>query len=140
MKIEELFQQCLDLSPEQKVTLARSSSQKILTYLSNKLDAKTTGITALMLIATCVGIDGTIDVAEHAFCKAVFGFEYDFDEFASMVKAFMSNAETVEMIDKLIDYSPQEIKAEFVSFALLLCSCNGILTDAEQRLIIKYIQ
>ena len=91
-----------------------------------------------MLIATYVGADGKVQESEYKFCKAVFGFDFSYDEFFDMVNAVMSD-ETIKFIDSVIDSAPIEVKSNFVALGVAICSCNGTMTASEQRLLKKYL-
>ena len=140
MTIEELFQHYVDMEPEKLVEYAVRSSEPVLEYLSKGLgDDEKAAKLYIAMISTFIGADGSVDKAEYAFSKAVFGFSGTYDEFFDMIKAVYS-PDMADKIDELIDGAPKEVKASFVMLGLAFCACNGTMTPHEQKLLIKYME
>lgn len=138
MTLKEIYQAYLDASPKAQVAEAIEASNVVLKYLYSNLSDKDASSIYLMLIATYVGADGNVSASEYEFCKAVFGFDFSFDEFFNLVNSVMDE-ETVEFIDAVIDTAPSEVKSNFVSLGIAICACNGELTVYEQSLLEKYL-
>ena len=138
MTLKEIYQAYLDASPQAQVSEAIRASNVVFSYLNSALPKKDASAIYLMLIATYVGADGAVNASEYEFCKAVFGFDFSFDEFFDMVNSAM-NEETIEFIDAVIDTAPAEVKSNFVSLGIAVCACNGELTSYEQALLAKYL-
>ena len=138
MTLQQIYQSYLDSTPDVQVAEAVRASANVLNYLNSQTSEENASATYLMLIATYVGIDGTVQGTEYEFCKAVFGFDFDYDSFFDMVNSVL-NSETIEFIDSVIDSAPANIKADFVSLGIAICACNGTLTVSEQRLLEKYL-
>lgn len=138
MSIKEIYQTYLDASYEDRLKEAISASKVVLNYLKSKSPEDKASEAYLLLVATYVGADGSVQTAEYEFCKKVFDFELSFDEFYDMVNAACT-AENVELVDGIIDSSPADVKVNFVSLGIAICSSNGTMTVREQQLLAKYI-
>ncbi len=134
--IKDIYQEVVNMTPEEKIKYARQASSEVIGYLSSSFNNP--GGIYLMLIGTYVGSDGYIDQAEFSFCRSVFGFESSYEEFVKIVR-LACKPSSIESIDKLIDRAPKEVKAAFVLLGVAICACNDAITVDEQQLLAKYI-
>ena len=136
--LNDLFQKVVDLDDNSKIALGIEAEKTIIAYLAEHFDNEDAAVLYAMLIGTYVGADGEISAREYAFCCTVFGLEIEPKEFCDMVSATAS-IENVEIMDKLMDSAPDDVKSAFVTFGLALCSIDNTMTPEEQALLAKYI-
>ena len=139
MTLQEIFQGYVNMEPEELVQNAQYNSAIVLEYLNANVEKSDDAAAMyLALISTYIGADGSVDQLEYKFCKAVFGFPGSYDDFFNMVNA-SSTSKMVELVDNVIDSSPDDVKAAFVALGAAFCAANGTMTVAEQQLLMKYL-
>ena len=136
--LNELYQKVVELDDHAKITLGVEAEQVVIGYLAHHFTNEEAAVLYAMLIGTYVGVDGEISPEEYAFCCGVFGTQIDPKDFIGLIETTCT-VENIELIDKLMDSAPDEVKSAFVSFGLALCSIDNTMTPEEQALLTKYI-
>ena len=135
---KELYQRIVNLSYSEKVSFGSEAARIVFAYLSDHFNEDDATFLYALLIGNYVGVDGTISPAEYAFCSSMLGLGCSAAAFCDAMKNSCSPA-NVERLDQLIDASPEDVKAAFVSLGLAICSIDDKLTPEEQVLLAKYI-
>ena len=137
--LNELYQEVVNMSDDEKLFFAKKASAELLEHLSQHIDNETAIDIYLGLVACYVAADGTVDYKEYEFFKAVFeGLDLSYDDFFDLIQNNYSS-ELVEKYDQLIEVAPENIRGDFVMLGLAICSCNDTITPGEAELLERFL-
>lgn len=136
--LKKLYQDVVNLGDKEKIALGYEAEQTVIKYLIDNFKAEDAAVVYAMLIGTYVGVDGKISAEEYAFCKAVFEIDLPAEEFCNMIESTCT-VENIELMDRVMDDAPADVKSAFVTLGLALCSIDNTITAAEQALLTKYL-
>ena len=125
----------LNLSPEDKVSIARSSLRTIVDYIK-KLDATNEEITGVIIGFTRLFVSSDVRTVkdEYSFYKAVTGSEVTPDQFYKLTN-HGSDPEFVDATLKFVAKFPSEIIEAFLTYGMMVMACDDNINYQESDLI-----
>lgn len=139
---EEMLQEMVNLSDEQKLSMIIDAYKKLLPTLQT-LDPKTNGMAlTLGIMSTAVGADGKLHVKEFAVIGALLkacGATASDEQILKMIQASTSK-EALDMVVTLGGILDADGKAALVTFIAGLCSIDDQISREEAILIAGVLQ
>ena len=125
----------LNLSPEDKVSIARSSLEKIIDRLE-KLGATNEEITKVIISFTRLFVSSDVKTtgAEYSFFRAVTGIDVNPDRFYKLTNNG-SDPEFVDATLKFIGKFSSEIIEAFLTYGMMVMACDDNINYQESDLI-----
>ena len=125
----------LNLSPKDKVLIARGALKTIIEY-SQKIGASKEDINTLIANFTklFVSSDATLVGDEYSFFKAVVGSEISPKDFSEMTD-YGSDPEFVEASLEFIGQLPLEVREAVLTYGMMVMACDENINYQESDLI-----
>lgn len=125
----------LNLSPEDKVSIARSALKKIIDYLE-KLDATSEDITKLITNFTRLFVSSDVKTTrdEYSFFRAVTGADVTTEQFYELT----NRGADPDFIDATLEFIakfPSEIIEAFLTYGMMVMACDDNINYQESDLI-----
>jgi len=125
----------LNLSPKDKVLIARGALKTIIEY-SQKIGASKEDINTLIVNFTKLFVSSDVSLVgdEYSFFKAVVGSEISPKDFSEMTD-YGSNPEFVEASLKFIAQLPPEVREAVLTYGMMVMACDDNINYQESDLI-----
>lgn len=132
----ELMQEYVNKDYFEIVAEARKITPSLLD-VCKVIDEENNGVFALTaIILSAIGADGKISAKEQKFLCDV--FDFDNDTIDKMISLYTGKEE--DFADRLVDAMPDEAKAGFIHFVVLIAACDETISREETAFIAKLMQ
>lgn len=131
--INELFQEYVNMEPEQLCGLCARAAHDVFPWLREALGDD--GAAAFLNSAIFFGVvgDGAVAGNEVALYNAIFDSDLDVDQFMELAKNF-NDGELLQKYNDLLDSLPDGPKGALLTITLCFAAIDGTITANEQKL------
>ncbi len=139
MKLDELMQQLVNLSHEERVTQGRSCAADI------KEDFEKIGIGEkyadfmVFIIKLFVSADRNCSKDEYKLINDIYELNMSYDDFFEMTN-HGANSDFVKDLDALIDSLPEDTKIKVCLFGLFILASDDTISAEEQKLFQRILE
>ena len=136
---DDIYKQFEEANADEKLIAARGAANDVMAFLNAKTDNADfkTGF-FLILLGTLIGVDGTVTQSEVDVFNAVFGTEYTSKDLVRLISN-LSTKDNMELIDKVIDSMPEQVKLSTCVLALAVISADGKIDEEEAKFFEKIV-
>ena len=132
MTFNELYQEYVNHSPAQRVSVAQKAAANVLRALQEGgIDDETRFSFLTNVIKLFVSADRNCSQEEADLFNAVMGTSLSFEQFYNLTNGG-GDPKFIQAMDELIDALPDEVKVDVCVFGLTILCADDKLTGAEQ--------
>lgn len=136
--LNEIMQDYVNLPYSDLLAIANRSLSELFSALEKNVSSEQTRTNAVvMLIASCIGVDGRFSELEYKFICDVLGKNHDYNTLKDMA-AGLGNSEGRDIIDEFLD-SCSEIKKPALVFCLCFLAVDETITREEVAFLNKLL-
>ena len=138
----DLLQNYVNKSYDELLSLARASVAHFSDDIQSIFPDEDDSARVLMIIiASCIGVDGTFSTLEYKFICDLLGSDagFSYDEVLEIIKSHYG-AESIELTDQLADVLNDEKKAALISFCLCFLAVDETIERNEVAFVIKLME
>lgn len=133
MTLEELMQEIVDMSHEERVELGKSCVDDILEAVGGSLNKEEYADFIFSIIKLFVCADKVCSQEEYELIRDIYSLDMSYDTFYEIVKNGLDPA-FVSKMDRLIDTLTPDLKRSICLFGLCILGSDDTITVAEQDL------
>ena len=138
MALSDILQDFVNEEYDNLLGMAKQAIADILPVF-NDLAKDGDGATGLIaLFATSLAVDGKLSELEYKFVCDLLG-DKSFDEVKALVAAHY-NAETFDLVDKLVDEFPVDMKSKLLTFCCCFLAVDEKISREEVAFVTKLCQ
>ena len=125
----------LNLSPEDKVSIAKSALVKMINYFES-MDASSENINKILINFTRLFVSSDVKTVrdEYSFFRAVTGIDITTDEFYEMTNSG-ADPKFVDATLEFVSNFPKEVIEAFLTYGMMIMSCDDNINYQESGLI-----
>ena len=139
MEFRELYQQYVNQSHEQRVSVAQRAAGNVLMALKDaNVEDEITFNFLTDLIKLFVSADKNCSEEECQLFNDVMGTSLSYEQFYNLTNGG-SDPAFVQTMDEIIDSLPDDVKVDVCTFGLTIIAADDTITGAEQSLFEKIL-
>lgn len=125
----------LNLSPEDKVSIAKSALVKMINYFES-MDTSSDNINKILVNFTRLFVSSDVKTVrdEYSFFRAVTGIDITTDEFYEMTNSG-ADPKFVDATLEFVSNFPKEVIEAFLTYGMMIMSCDDNINYQESSLI-----
>ena len=137
MNVQSTINYCLGLSYRDLENFAGQNYIKVHKHISKNHDGEKANSLLIGSIFTCVAADGKFNDAEKKFIQSFVGGYSDEEAFSVACEFY--NDEAQDIVRKLVDFLPSDVREAFVSLCLAVLAVDKRITDYEKCFLNKIL-